>query len=81
MSIQTITVEAIFEAGVLRPVQPLPFSEHQHVMLTLQIPPAVIDWPENVAAIYHEIAEEDRRLAEAMRSTVKETWPTSGEQT
>jgi hypothetical protein len=35
------------------------------------------EWPENVAEIYQEIAEEDRRLAAIMFSTVRETWPAS----
>ena len=33
------TVEAIYENGVLRPVQPLPLKEHEKVSVTIQ--PAV----------------------------------------
>jgi predicted DNA-binding antitoxin AbrB/MazE fold protein len=31
----TITVEAVFEHGVLKPVQPLPLKEQERVRLTL----------------------------------------------
>ena len=37
------------------------------------------DWPPNVAEIYRELAEEDRRLAESMLPYVKETWPKDGD--
>jgi predicted DNA-binding antitoxin AbrB/MazE fold protein len=30
-----ITVEAIYENGVLKPTQPLPFQEHEHVTITV----------------------------------------------
>jgi Protein of unknown function DUF104 len=32
----TITVEAIFENGVLKPTQPLALQEHERVRLTVQ---------------------------------------------
>ena len=31
----TITVEAVYENGVLRPTQPLPFAEHEQVQVTV----------------------------------------------
>ena len=31
-----ITVEAIYEGGVLKPAQPLPLQEHQKVQVTVQ---------------------------------------------
>jgi hypothetical protein len=37
--------------------------------------PAADVWPPDVAAIYQEIAADDRRLAEAMSATIRETWP------
>ncbi len=37
--------------------------------------PEASAWPEDVAAIYQEINEEDRRLAEAFSPTIGETWP------
>jgi predicted DNA-binding antitoxin AbrB/MazE fold protein len=76
MSIQSITVEAVFEDGVLRPLQPLPLAPRQQVTLRLDVPDADSEWPADVAAIYQEIADEDRWLAEDMWAGVKETWPT-----
>jgi predicted DNA-binding antitoxin AbrB/MazE fold protein len=35
----TITVEAIYENGILKPVNPLPFKEHEKVHVTVR--PAV----------------------------------------
>lgn len=32
----TLTVEAVYENGVLKPAQPLPFQEHERVRLTVQ---------------------------------------------
>jgi hypothetical protein len=37
-------------------------------------------WPEDVATIYQEIAEKERRMAEAMLPAVQETWPVSEDQ-
>lgn len=31
-----LTVEAIYEGGVLKPVEPLPLQEHEKVRLTIQ---------------------------------------------
>ena len=31
----TLTVEAVYENGVLKPAQPLPFKEHEKVQLTV----------------------------------------------
>ena len=31
-----ITVEAVFENGILKPLQPLPFAEHAKVSLTVE---------------------------------------------
>jgi hypothetical protein len=35
-------------------------------------------WPDDVAALYKQLAEEDRRLAEVLHNTVRETWPVWG---
>jgi predicted DNA-binding antitoxin AbrB/MazE fold protein len=35
----TITIEAIYEDGVLKPAQPLPLKEHERVQITVQTPP------------------------------------------
>ena len=31
-----ITIEAVYEDGFLKPAQPLPFKEHEKVMVTIQ---------------------------------------------
>lgn len=79
MTSNVFTVEAVFENGVLRPMQPLPLASRQHVTVTVRVPEASGVWPEDVASIYQEIAAEDRRLAEAMVTNVRETWPASEE--
>ena len=33
-----ITIEAVYEDGVLKPVQPLPLKEHERVQVTIQSP-------------------------------------------
>ncbi len=77
MNVKSIPVEAVFDGTVLRPVQTLPLSPQQRVLVTVQVTAAESSWPENVAAIYAEINAEDRRLAEALFPTVRETWPSS----
>jgi predicted DNA-binding antitoxin AbrB/MazE fold protein len=77
MNDRSMRVEAVFENGVLRPVQPLPLRPHQRVTIALELPETVVAWPDDVAAIYQEIADEDRRLAEALFPAVRETWPVS----
>ncbi len=77
MSASMITITATFENGVLRPDQPLPLAPQQRVTLVVQVPGPADRWPDNVAEIYQEIAEEDRRLSAAMFPTVGETWPAS----
>jgi predicted DNA-binding antitoxin AbrB/MazE fold protein len=72
MNGNSISVEAVFENGVLRPVRPLPLRANQRITITFQLPETRVTWPDDVAAIYQEIAAEDRRLAEAMAS-VQET--------
>lgn len=75
MSGHSITVEAIFENGILRPTQPLALSSSQRVTLIIQIHGQSKTWPENAAAIYQEIEAADRNLAEKMLETIAETWP------
>ena len=80
MNDSSLSIEAVFENGVLRPVRPLPLRPQQRVNITLQLLETVAAWPDDVAAIYQEIADEDRRLADAMLLAVRETWPVSEEQ-
>ena len=44
MSIMPRQLEAIYEHGVLRPLEPLVLSEHQRVRLTLEERPARLSW-------------------------------------
>ncbi|MGH7136188.1 MAG: antitoxin family protein [Pirellulales bacterium] len=34
---QSLLIEAVYENGVLRPVRPLPLSEHQHVSVSIEM--------------------------------------------
>jgi predicted DNA-binding antitoxin AbrB/MazE fold protein len=43
-----ITVEAVYENGVLKPVQPLPLKEHEKVQLTVETKKS---WVEETAGI------------------------------
>jgi predicted DNA-binding antitoxin AbrB/MazE fold protein len=43
-----ITVEAVYENGVLKPVQPLPLKEQQRVQLTVEVKK---NWVEETAGI------------------------------
>jgi hypothetical protein len=79
MSSTALSVTATFEDGVFRPDQPLPLAPRQRVTLLVQIPGRNEDWPENVAEVYREIADEDRRLSAAMFSAARETWPATEE--
>lgn len=37
-SMETLIIEAIYENGVLKPVQPLPLQEREHVRITVESP-------------------------------------------
>ena len=37
----TITIQAVYEAGVLKPIQPLPLKEHETVTVTVHREPTV----------------------------------------
>ena len=54
--IMSTRVEAIYEHGVLRPIQPLPFAEHEHVTITVDLLDDDID--------YQFIAECKARVAQ-----------------
>ncbi len=75
MSCNSVTVEAIFENGVLHPIQPLSLAPRQRVTVTVHVQTPEDAWPKDVAEIYQEIAGDDRRLAAAMFPSVRETWP------
>ena len=44
----TLTVEAIYENGVLKPAQPLPLKEHETVRITIE---SQLGWTERTAGI------------------------------
>jgi predicted DNA-binding antitoxin AbrB/MazE fold protein len=79
MGVKSMTVEAIFQGGVLRPARQLPLKSNQRVTLTVEWPTTETVWPKNAAEIYRELAEEDKRLAETMLPLVKEAWHVDGE--
>ena len=79
MSAKTITVEAIYEGGVFRPLQPCEIADPQRVKLIVQVVDPPDPWPANTAEIYQEIADDERRLAAEMWPTVRETWPAQEE--
>lgn len=35
----TLTIEVVYENGVLKPAQPLPFKERERVRVTIETPP------------------------------------------
>jgi len=37
----TLTIEAVYENGVLKPAQPLPLEEHDRVQVTVQVKQSV----------------------------------------
>ena len=59
----TLTVEAIWENGVLKPVQPLPLQEHEKVRITIE---PRSNWVRETAGIlkWKGSHEELRRFAE-----------------
>ena len=61
----TITIEATYENGVLKPAQPLPLKEHEKVRVTIE---PELTWAERTAgmlkwtgdpAVLRRIAEDD----------------------
>ena len=58
-----LTVEAVYENGVLRPIQPLPLQEHQRVRLTIE---PEVSWAERTAGMLPWTGDPEvlRRIAE-----------------
>ena len=58
-----LTVEAIYEDGVLKPVQPLPLKEHEKVRLTIE---PETTWAERTAGMLPWTGDPEllRRIAE-----------------
>ncbi len=59
----TFKSEAVFENGVLRPMDPLPLREHQKVEIVIQVEPS---WTERTAGILRWTGNQEdlRRIAE-----------------
>ena len=71
----TIRVEAVYENGMLRPLEPLALSEHQRVVLTLSeaTSPRLQRDEEYLAAVREQVAKEGppRGLDEVRRRLAK----------
>jgi predicted DNA-binding antitoxin AbrB/MazE fold protein len=63
--LMALTVEAVYEDGVLKPAQPLPLQEHERVSITVE--PKQPSLSERIAA-----------LARDLPPGVIDTWPTDG---
>ena len=59
----SITVEAVYENGVLKPSEPLPFKEHEKVTITID---SGLTWAERTAGILRWTGDPNilRRIAE-----------------
>jgi len=75
-----ITVDAVFENGVLRPVDDLPFRPQERVTLRIDVPLPDPVWPADTAEIYAELEVEDRALANRMFEGIRKTWPVEGKE-
>ena len=60
-----ITIEAVYENGVLKPVQPLPLKEHERVRVTVETPPLDILQAGGILSWKGTSEELERILAEA----------------
>jgi predicted DNA-binding antitoxin AbrB/MazE fold protein len=63
-------LEAVYEHGILRPLEPLVLPEHQRVRLTLEERPAISSW---------ESTEPINERREELRWLAKESGPYAGE--
>ena len=60
-----VTVEAVFENGVLKPLQPLPLSEHDKVSITVHKPSNWVDETYGMLKWTGDTATLDRLIEEA----------------
>ena len=70
-----ISVEAVYEDGVLRPLEPLPLHPRDRVVVRVEVPAARAAWPADVAELYRELEADDRELAGRMWRVAGPTWP------
>jgi predicted DNA-binding antitoxin AbrB/MazE fold protein len=61
--VMSLTVDAIYENGVLKPLQPLPLHEHEIVRLTIE---SKVSWAERTAGMLQWTGDPEilRRIAE-----------------
>lgn len=74
----TITVDATYENGVLKPAQPLPLSEHEKVRVTVEPEAAVLGQEVGKAPAGPTLAEKLIALANALPEDVVSRLPTDG---
>jgi predicted DNA-binding antitoxin AbrB/MazE fold protein len=61
----SITVEAVYENGVLKPLQPLPFTEHDKLSITVHKETSWVDETHGLLAWTGDAESLDRLLEEA----------------
>lgn len=61
----SITVEAVFEGGVLKPLQPLPLVEHDKVSITVHKEPSWVERTRGLVAWHGDAASLDQLIEEA----------------
>jgi predicted DNA-binding antitoxin AbrB/MazE fold protein len=71
----TLVFDAVYDAGVLRPVEALPLAANERVTVRIDLQAPIREWPEDTEEIYREIAEEELALANGMFNDVRKTWP------
>ena len=64
-----ITVDAVFEDGLLRPLESLPFGRNERVTLRIDVPAHESVWPADTAEIYAEL---DREACEQREADIGE---------
>jgi predicted DNA-binding antitoxin AbrB/MazE fold protein len=66
----TLTIEAIYENGALKPAQPLPLKEHETVHITIE---PQLSWAERTAGMLKWTGDfEDRRIVEDEEFGIRE---------
>jgi predicted DNA-binding antitoxin AbrB/MazE fold protein len=65
----SITIEATYENGVLKPVQPLPLAESERVTVTIEASGSIVDrtagmlkWPGNPEDLRRFLEDDDESL-------------------
>jgi predicted DNA-binding antitoxin AbrB/MazE fold protein len=75
----SITIDATYEDGVLKPSQPLPFSEHQQVRVTVEAgTPSLLDRRDEIQTTGPSLAERLIARANALPEEVVARLPTDG---